>query len=353
MENFPLISIIVPVFNNENLLSRCIESVLKQSFANFELILVNDGSTDASGRLCDEWCKKDKRVQVIHQRHAGVSAARNKGISCSRGKYVVFVDSDDWVMPGYLSNLQKLAPEDERKGLVMQGLQSYSPDGRRWEKNKFFKDVTFVEKADIGKMIENFDLGECGYAVSKLYNRSLLVAYGIRFDERICFCEDLIFMYDYLLHADFLIIGTACDYAYVKSPSSLSAMLHPFDMEYLCFMEYWKRVQALMTTFNLPQSGIPCITNALMKCFQRTLKTDYQYYHRREVSGKVRLKNLRKLINENYEVMCRQYHPVCKSDRLGKVFLKWRCFIIYDMYMRFLFKLGFVPIFNGPVRKRT
>lgn len=351
MYSSPLISVIVPIFNKEDLLSRCVESILKQSFMDFELMLVDDGSTDGSGILCDEWCKKDKRVKVIHQQNAGVSAARNQGIVCSKGKYIVFVDADDWVMPDYLLHLLELAPNDDRRGLVMQGFQSYSPNGKRCGEDKLFQHAFSVDRADIGKMIENFDLGECGFPFSKLYNRSLLEACDIHFDERISFCEDLLFMYDYLFHADFLVIGNAQDYAYVKYPSSLSAVLHSFEMEYLCFMEYQKRVQALISFFDLLPSKIPHITNAMMKCFQRALKTDYQSYHRKRVSGKVRLDNLKKLIVANYEVMCRWYHPVCKSDRLGKIILRFRYFAIYDIYMRFLFKLGFVPIFRGPVKK--
>ena len=353
MDDFPLISVIIPIFNKEDLLSRCVESVLKQSFIDFELILVNDGSMDASGKLCDEWCKKDKRIKAIHQYNLGVSAARNKGIACSQGKYVVFVDADDWVMPDYLLHLLELVPKDDRSGLVVQGFQSYSPDGKRWGEDKFFQYTFSTDRADIGKMIEKFDLGECGFSVSKLYNRSLLETYDIHFDERISFCEDLLFMYDYLLHADFLVIGNAQDYAYVKYPSSLSAVLHPFEMEYLCFMEYQKRVQALMSVFNLSSSVIPHIINAMMKCFQRALKTDYQFYHRKKVSGKMRLDNLKKLIVTNYEIMCRCYYPVCKSDRLGKILLRFRYFTVYDIYMRFLFKLGFVPIFRGPVKNKS
>lgn len=93
----PLISIIIPVYNTEKYLNRCVESVLNQSYHNLEIILVNDGSTDNSGQICDEYQAKDPRVAVIHKQNQGVSKARSTGIEVARGEYIVFVDSDDWI----------------------------------------------------------------------------------------------------------------------------------------------------------------------------------------------------------------------------------------------------------------
>ena len=101
----PLISIITPVYNTEKLLEKCIKSIIKQTFFNYELILVNDGSTDKSGEICNMYEKQDSRIIVIHQHNQGSSAARNKGLSLARGKYIVFVDSDDWLEPYYLQNM--------------------------------------------------------------------------------------------------------------------------------------------------------------------------------------------------------------------------------------------------------
>lgn len=93
----PLLSVIVPVYNVEKYLSRCIDSILSQTFTDFELILVDDGSPDNCGSICDEYAKKDKRIIVIHQQNRGVSSARNKGLDIARGEYVTFVDSDDQI----------------------------------------------------------------------------------------------------------------------------------------------------------------------------------------------------------------------------------------------------------------
>lgn len=95
----PEISVIVPVYNTEKYLDRCIRSIINQTFSDFELILVDDGSKDNSGFVCDEWEKKDSRIKVIHQKNAGAGAARNAGLRVAKGEYIGFVDSDDWIEP--------------------------------------------------------------------------------------------------------------------------------------------------------------------------------------------------------------------------------------------------------------
>ena len=110
--NNPAISIIIPVYNAENYLRRCIDSVLSQSFTDFELILVDDGSKDKSPQICDEYASQDTRVRVIHKANGGVSAARNDGLDIAKGEYITFIDSDDWVERDYLSTLSNYRDYD-------------------------------------------------------------------------------------------------------------------------------------------------------------------------------------------------------------------------------------------------
>lgn len=100
----PIVSIIVPVFNTEKYIDRCIKSILNQTFSDFELLLINDGSTDTSGEICDEYAKKDNRVRVFHEKNKGVSSARNLGLDNSKGEWITFCDSDDWVESNWLEN---------------------------------------------------------------------------------------------------------------------------------------------------------------------------------------------------------------------------------------------------------
>ena len=107
----PLVSIIIPVFNAEKYLRRCLNSIINQIYQNFEIILVDDGSTDGSGEICDSFAVRDSRIKVIHIPNGGASLARKKGLDLSKGKYVTFVDSDDWVSPSYVSTLLQVLDE--------------------------------------------------------------------------------------------------------------------------------------------------------------------------------------------------------------------------------------------------
>ncbi len=122
----PIISCIVPVYNVENYLAYCIDSILKQTLLNFELILVDDGSTDKSPSICDEYEKKDNRIKVIHKKNGGVSSARNAGLDIAQGDYITFVDSDDWVDSTYFSTLYKVAMETNAD-LVICGYKQQVP----------------------------------------------------------------------------------------------------------------------------------------------------------------------------------------------------------------------------------
>lgn len=116
-----LVSIVVPVYNVEKYLERCIQSILEQSYTNLQIILVDDGSTDESGHIADNWNKKDKRILVIHQLNAGLSAARNCGIKQAKGDYILFVDSDDWIHP---KMIQEMVQEINDNTIVSCGMMA-------------------------------------------------------------------------------------------------------------------------------------------------------------------------------------------------------------------------------------
>ena len=113
MDNTPVVSVIVPVYRVESFLSQCVDSILNQTFPDFELILVDDGSPDNCGSICEDYASKDSRVRVVHQKNGGLSAARNAGIDIARGRFLSFVDSDDAVSPHYLERLVAVAAETD------------------------------------------------------------------------------------------------------------------------------------------------------------------------------------------------------------------------------------------------
>lgn len=126
------VSIIVPIYNVEPYLRQCVDSILGQTFRDFELILVDDGSPDGCPAICDEYAEKDPRVRVIHKENGGLSSARNAGLDIAQGEYIAFVDSDDWVQPGYLERLLD-AIQNNGADMAMCGVEKFWPEESRAE----------------------------------------------------------------------------------------------------------------------------------------------------------------------------------------------------------------------------
>lgn len=144
-----LVSVIVPVYNAEKYINNTIESILDQTYKNIELLIIDDGSTDSSAKICDEWGKKDNRVKCIHRKNKGVSAARNYGLEIAEGDYIVFCDSDDWLDEEYI---HELVMNVQKSKVVISSFQqmtekgintrnyNFKKDNERFNKNKFFED---------------------------------------------------------------------------------------------------------------------------------------------------------------------------------------------------------------------
>ncbi|WP_249869453.1 glycosyltransferase family 2 protein [Oceanobacillus saliphilus] len=184
----PIISIVVPVYNVESYLKDCIDSILAQSFNNYELILVNDGSTDRSGEICDEYAANDNRIKVIHSDNAGVSSARNKGIYAANGKYIGFVDPDDTINQNMFELLLNALLEYNSDIVVcpftiinqIKNTVTISPV---WEESNCVITKETIETAIIPKLLssQDYSLMAC---FNKLYKKEILDNTNIKFDER-------------------------------------------------------------------------------------------------------------------------------------------------------------------------
>lgn len=180
----PKISIIIPVYNTEKYLSRCVDSVIAQTFLDIEIILVDDGSTDGSGKICDEFAVRDARVHVIHQQNAGVSAARNAGIDAATGEWIGFVDSDDWIDKETYEVAYDIAI-DNNIDLVQ---WRWSSDDNFFSDNKFF---------DVASDRRLFESSTC----VKLFRRSIITENNIYFPKDIPLSEDKFFSFEAYLSA--------------------------------------------------------------------------------------------------------------------------------------------------------
>ena len=178
----PKISVIVPVYNVEQYLHRCVDSILTQSFTDFELLLINDGSKDSSGRICDEYLVKDNRVRVFHKENGGVSSARNMGLDNARGEWVTFVDSDDWIDNTMYQEMYEKVIHENADISYCDINMIFSSSEKCWKAAKY----------DSSKIhfLNNFIASEWTSLCNILVRRSLFVENQIRNPEDFKFAED-------------------------------------------------------------------------------------------------------------------------------------------------------------------
>ena len=187
-----LISVIVPVFNVEQYLNQCVESLLQQTYKNIEIILVDDGSTDGSGVLCDEWDINEERIRTIHTENHGLSAARNVGIKSAKGNYIYFIDSDDWVETDILETLfQNINLNDaDLSSCAMK--KDYGDSNLTFQKNR--ECICVSQKQMFHEILCNEFV--YGYVCNKLFRKRLVD--GLLFDENLFSQEDMDFTMRYL-----------------------------------------------------------------------------------------------------------------------------------------------------------
>lgn len=258
-----LISIIIPVYNVEQYLSRCLDSVINQTYKNLEIICIDDGSTDNSGKICDEYFLKDTRIKVIHKQNGGVSSARNAGLDIAKGDYIGFVDADDWINIDHFEYLLKLCIKHN----VLLATNEYIN-----EKHKIlFNNKDILYKTEEYLLSSNFTPA----VFCKLFSKNIIK--NIRFIEDISMGEDGLFCTQSLSNVSFIIY--ACYATYHYETNSESATKKPFNQKKLTFFK----------AISLQQES------ALKNNWYKALNKFYCS----EVSGAIRL--LRQVIHSNFK----------------------------------------------------
>lgn len=208
-EKNPIISIIVLVYNTEKYLRRCVDSILSQSFTDFELLLINDGSKDVSGKICDEYLVKDNRVRVFHKENGGVSSARNVGILNAKGEWITFVDSDDYVLDGYLQNFSSNI--NDKVDIVCQGMEF----DRFFSKNNPIKQIAVDYHGNVKEgILELYKAPMPGSLCNKCFKNIIIKDYYLQFNETVVLREDEIFLLDYLKHSNKMVCIKSIGYYY-------------------------------------------------------------------------------------------------------------------------------------------
>ena len=231
------ISVIVPVYNTDKYISRCIESLLCQSYTNFELLLIDDGSTDSSGQICDLYAEIYAIIKVFHISNSGVGGARNYGISKATGKYLVFVDSDDYCEKDYLLNLIEHATGSER--LVVSGLKMFDAQGESKENEILYGKGLKTKREYMESILLVYNVSPyCGGPYCKLFSYDIINKYKIRFEVNENYAEDFVFNLNYLNYIDEVFQVDKSQYMYRRN--SLNSLTNKNKRN---FKDYWERRQ--------------------------------------------------------------------------------------------------------------
>lgn len=233
-----MISIIVPVYNAEKYLRRCIDSVLAQTYTNFELLLINDGSKDKSGKICDEYASRDSRIRVFHKENAGVSRARNLGLDNAKGEWLTFIDSDDWVREDFLQKRLDLALKEGSDVAYCDFEYIYT---RHNEYCKAAKQ-SCVKAATINSWI----MSRMAYSWMILAKRALFDKYNLRYIEDLRFGEDFNLIIKLILYANKTSYVQEALYYYNKQNES-----------------------SAMTKLHLYRDDLRIVYSDLIECFKR------------------------------------------------------------------------------------
>lgn len=215
----PLVSIIVPLYNAEKTIVRCINSILNQKYKDFELLLLDDGSTDGTAGICDAYAEKDGRIRVLHKENTGVSDTRNRGIGMARGKYLQFVDCDDWLTPEATGFFVRSAEEN---GCDMVISDFYRVIGERVSQKGSIEEAGVLKREDYAAwMMQKPADFYYGVLWNKLYKRSIIEEHRLRMDSSVSWCEDFIFNLDYVRYCGKIYVLKMPVYYYVKTKGSL------------------------------------------------------------------------------------------------------------------------------------
>ncbi len=262
----PKISIIVPVYKSEKYITRCIDSILGQTFTDFELILVDDGSPDNSGAICDEYASKYSRIRVIHQANSGAAAARNTGIKEAIGEYLMFCDSDDYVSPMWLEHLVSLAEDNTLP------MGSYCNDINLLGK-EINLSIPVREKVINTEYYVFNQAGVAGFLCNAIYRRDTVISNNIMLREQHSegdYNEDLIFALRYASKIKYIAYTGYSDYLYDVRNDSLS---HSFDKHYFAkYKEKYCLWKSFLAENNCPEEQLKDLSTTMLYHFLVSLQ---------------------------------------------------------------------------------
>ena len=240
MENNPKISIIIPIYNAEKYIDRCMQSVYAQTFTDYEIILVNDGSSDCSGEICRRYAAEDRRVTYIEKENGGAGSARNAGMDAARGEYLAFPDADDWFEPQMYGELYALA-KSGGYDMVFSGVDYYKQTddgGTAYSRTQNIEAVAYSDRETCRRNIMTFFPTTTIFDVpwNKLYKRSIAVEHNIRFID-IRRCQDATFNLDFFDHISSAASVDRAYYNYMEN--TIDDVRRKFPKDYMDIMVFY------------------------------------------------------------------------------------------------------------------
>ena len=239
------ISVIVPIYNSNRYIVRCVESILKQSWEEFELLLIDDGSTDGSGAAIDHMAKQDSRLRVIHKPNEGLVKARKTGVENATGDFVCWVDSDDWVEATFLEDFIRLESESKADAVFMALYQDIDASSTLIRNG--LDDGVYRVGEILGRAIyygRFFEYGLCPHLVTKMFRRELLEKTQLTVDEEIITGEDAAVTYISLMYCNKITVCNKANYHYVQHAGSITKKSDDLEIDRINKLTDYIRVQS-------------------------------------------------------------------------------------------------------------
>lgn len=302
-ENSDLVSVVIPVYNVKDFLEKCIESVVQQTYKNIEILLIDDGSTDGSDVICDKYCKKDNRIKVFHKKNGGLSDARNYGISKSTGKFITFIDSDDYVSDDYVEYLYELLIENKTN--ISACGHFILKNGKTLKKNIVNK-KRFTKTEALNAILYDREIDICSWG--KLYNKKLFD--DIRFPKEKIF-EDTGTTFQLFDKCDYISVGDECKYYYIIRSNSITTK--EFNI---------KKMDLIEMTNNMCEYIIRKYPNLRLGCNRRTIWAYMSTYTKIVFTPKSKYIEEKKLIKnyiKNNRKIVLKDKNISRRDRLSLI----------------------------------
>ena len=286
-------TIIVPIYNGEKYLARCIESILNQTYANIELLIVDDGSTDSTCQICDEYARRDQRIRYYAQSNQGVSSARNIGIHHASGEYLTFVDADDALCENAIETaLQYLHEADA--DVVTYGWLRCDENGNCWETMSENFEVLVDPENILYRVLTNYSSCGGGYPWNKLWKTAALKRIQL-FDPQLCYFEDLEWCVRMLLQIKRLVVCPKCLYCYSVHPLSVSNIAKNKETKEISYHQAMERILDNLRGFPRLSTWIenkyhPEIINGILFAIKNGYTKLYRYLLDRFYFSKAKIK---------------------------------------------------------------